>query len=152
MLPPNRAQVDGHVQRATARCYGLRRYWIWVSQVAWNVSVPGPPMQTSVPPSARSVSLPPPPTMQSLPFCPRSLVVPTAVPMTRSLPLPPFAAPGDEDGDRVIPLQLGLGFFWSTVIVLRSCAALDTGTGVVRDDAETSTSPQAAPTAAKRAG
>ena len=59
-------------QRATARCYGLRRYWIWVSQVAWNVSVPGPPMQTSVPPSPRSVSLPPPPTMQSLPFCPRS--------------------------------------------------------------------------------
>ena len=48
----------------------------------------------------------------------------------------------------VIPLQLGSGFFWSTVIAVTSRSARDAETEFVAASAETSTSPHTAPTAA----
>src|SRR5439155_21097083 len=65
-----------------------RGYWICVSHVPLNESVPGPPTHTSVPAPPFSASLPPPATRQSSPPFPLT-VSPAAVPSTRSLPFVP---------------------------------------------------------------
>jgi len=63
-------------------------YWFCVSQLALNVSVPGPPIATSVPAPQLIESLPPPPSTQSLP--PAALIVfAAAVPSRRSAPAVP---------------------------------------------------------------
>src|SRR4051794_2752734 len=81
--------VSGGNERSRTPDRGIR-HWMVVLHFL-NVSVPGPPMQTSEPvfELPLSVSLPPPPTMQSVPPFPFRVDA-VEGPRMRSLPAVPF--------------------------------------------------------------